>query len=147
LRCGEAFGFHNKTGAAPFCALVATKGIDVMKIPWRLLLPLLLAWLAAPCVLAPPAPPPASVPATIPNWIPPAALPGAAPSWRVRAVDQAAKTVTLTNGKTLHTYKLVAMPKITINGQPGKLENVQKGMKVDTMTISSSSISVLALLN
>lgn len=118
-----------------------------MKIPWRLLLLLLLAWTAAPYALAKPAPAPSSpLPVTSPDWIPPAALPGTAPSWRVNAVDQTAKTITLTNGKTLHTYKVAAMPKITINGQPSKLENVQKGMKVDTMTISSSSLSALALL-
>lgn len=78
----------------------------------------------------------------------PVPTPKTAPYWTVDAVDQEGKTVTLTksDGKDSEKYKVTAMTKITINNQPDKLENMQAGMKVENMTVSTGTLSALALV-
>ena len=72
----------------------------------------------------------------------------AVPFWTVDALDQEGKTVTLTksDGKETQKYKLTAMTKITINGQPDKVENVQPGMKAENMMVSAGTLSALSLV-
>lgn len=80
--------------------------------------------------------------------IPPPPAPKALPYWTVEAVDQESKTITLTksDGKDSEKYKVTAMTKITISGQPDKLENVQTGMKAENLTVSAGSLSALSLV-
>ena len=78
----------------------------------------------------------------------PAPKPKAVPFWTVDAVDQEGKSVTLTksDGKDSQKYKVTASTKITINGQPDKFENVQAGMKVENLSVSSGMLSALAVI-
>ena len=78
----------------------------------------------------------------------PAPKPKAVPFWTVDAVDQEGKSVTLTksDGKDSQKYKVTASTKITINGQPDKIENVAAGMKAENMMVSAGTLSALSLV-
>jgi len=68
--------------------------------------------------------------------------------WTVDAVDQETKTITVTksDGKDSQKYKVNAATKITISGQPDKFENIQAGMKVENLSLSAGTLSVLAVV-
>ena len=70
------------------------------------------------------------------------------PYWTVDAIDLEGKTVTLTksDGKETQKYKVSAFTKITINGQPDKIENVAAGMKAENMMVSAGTLSALSLV-
>ena len=68
--------------------------------------------------------------------------------WTVDAIDQEAKSITLTksDGKDSQKYKFSAMTKISINGQADKAENIQAGMKAENMMVSAGTLSTLSLV-
>jgi len=82
------------------------------------------------------------------NNTPPAPAPKVTPYWTVNAVDQEGKTITLakSDGSDTEKYKLTTMTKIIINNQPDKLENIQTGMKAESMTVSAGTLSALSLV-
>ena len=78
----------------------------------------------------------------------PLAKPKEVPYWTVDAVDLDGKSVTLikSDGKDSEKYKVTALTKIIINGQPDKLENVQPGMKAVSTTLGAGSLSSLSVV-
>jgi len=63
----------------------------------------------------------------------------------VTSVDPGAMTVTIRSGKSsTETYKLTKLTTILIDGKPGTIEGIQKGMKA-SVTGSASNLSKIEL--
>ena len=64
-----------------------------------------------------------------------------APPNKVVSVNAADKTITVEEGKETNVYHVNAFTTIMVNGQKGKLEDVQPGMKVSVTTSGKDTAS------